>query len=297
MSLEYEPTMKKLLKLVARSFYEPHHVVITDILLENMLLSDAEFCAKMKMLNREFNKLIIRLKDDRLIKSDIKVETKEDNKQVLKSVYFFNYAEIRDVIKYKIFKMTTALEIKQIAEEEAFYCQVCDRYFSALDAQALVENFSFKCIFCKTELQENTHKNNEKDIELKELLSDLKSIITLLKEAEKFDIPSMDYFQILELKKEKERSGNAMEASDMANKVLEGNALKIELEQQDADSTEFSCMPELKANVKEKSSLEEFVTVNGKLKKLSEITEDDKDLMNEDEYTNYFEMYNKYHDS
>ncbi|KAM0681712.1 General transcription factor IIE subunit 1 [Glugoides intestinalis] len=297
MTLEYEPTMKKLIKLVTRSFYEPHHVVITDILLENMLLSDAEFCAKMKMLNREFNKLIIRLKDDRLIKSDIKVETKEDNKQVLKSVYFFNYAEIRDVIKYKIFKMTTALEIKQIAEEEAFYCDLCDRYFSALDAQALVENFSFKCIFCKTELQENTHKNNEKDIELKELLSDLKNVVILLKEAERFEIPSMDYFQILELKKEKERCDSAKEMADMSNKAPSGCALKIEPEKQDGDSNEFSCLPVLKTTLKEKSNLDDFVTVNGKPKKFSEITEDDKDLMNEDEYTNYFEMYNKYHES
>ena len=100
--LEYEPIMKKLLKLVVRSFYEPNHIVIMDIILENMLLSDVDFCGRMKMLSREFNKLIIRLKDDRLIKTDIKVESKEDNRQILKNIYFINYAEARDVIKYKI---------------------------------------------------------------------------------------------------------------------------------------------------------------------------------------------------
>lgn len=204
--LEYDPIMKKLLKLVVRSFYEPHHVVIMDLLLENLLLSDEDFCGRMKMLSREFNKLIIRLKDDRLIKADIKVESKENNRQILRNVYFINYAEARDVIKYKIFKMTKSLEIKKTSDDEAFYCATCEKYFSSLDAQALVENYLFKCVFCKSELEECTHKSKDNEIDLKEVLQTLDGIIVMLKEAERYEIPSLDYFQILEIKKEKENS-------------------------------------------------------------------------------------------
>lgn len=294
MHLEYEKTMKDLLKLVVRTFYEPHHVVITDILLENTLLSDAEFCVKMKMLSREFNKLIIKLKDDKLIKSDTKVENKEDNKQILKNVYFFNYVEVRDVIKYKIFKMTQALEVEKVSEDEAFYCKTCEKYFSALDAQALIENFVFKCIFCKNELQENTHKNCNTSLDLKELLINIKSIIKLLKEAEKHEIPSMDYFQILELKKSKEKDKAQPNMTEQNNTQNQSKSLKINDDMSETESEEFNIA---KSNPDQKDTgLEqtEMVTVNGILKPFSKVTEEDKELMNEEEYVKYFEIYSKY---
>lgn len=89
MAAEYDPIMKKLIKIVVRTFYELSHVVICDILLENILLSDSEFCSKMKMLNREFNKLIIKLKEDRIVKSETKMETTENKKTEFEECLFF----------------------------------------------------------------------------------------------------------------------------------------------------------------------------------------------------------------
>lgn len=286
---EYEQAMKNLLKLVVRSFYEPHHVVITDILLENVLLSDTEFCARMKMLSREFNRLIIRLKDDKLIKSDIKVETKEDNKQVLKNVYFFNYAEARDVIKYKIYKMRKALEVKKVSEDEALYCPACERHFSTLDAQALVEDYSFKCIFCKNELQECTHKSNDRELDMKELLSALNEIIVLLKVAEKYEIPSMDYFQILEIKKDKLEEKKS-EAKDESKK----GGLNVDKDEEPEEPSEETVRPVPEVAV-EAESINELVTVSGMEKPFSEVTEEDKEIMTEEEYTRYFEIYAAHH--
>lgn len=291
MVLEYEATMKRLIKLVVRTFYEAHHVVIADILLESILLSDFEFCERMKMLGREFNKLIIKLKDDRLVKCDIKVESKEDNRQIIKSVYFFNYAEVRDVIKYKIFKMTNALNAKKVSEDESFYCGTCDRYFSALDAQAFVENYVFKCLFCRNELQENIKNGNEKGVDLKELLDALNDIIKLLKEADKYEIPSMDYFQVLELKKSREKETAVNEAAEIEKNEAENNPLRIG-EDKETDSEEFSYTPAIEIKKEEKET-EQIITVNGISKKFSEITEEDKDMMNEDEYTKYFEIYSR----
>lgn len=293
--LEYEHVMKRLLKLVVRSFYEPQHVVVADILLENTMLSDADFCERMKMLSREFNKLVVRLKDDRLVKSDIKVESKEDNRQALRNVYYFNYAEARDVIKYKIFKMTKALEVRKVSEGEAFYCPVCERYFSALDAQALVEDYLFKCVFCKNELQECTHKSSDREIDLKELLSALDGIVSLLKEAEKYDIPSLDYFQILEIKKEKEEQAEneGQAVGQPEDKHKQGPPIMDE-EEKETGSEEIDAhtAPEAKNRLPE--SIGEVVTVGGASKLFSEVTEEDKELMSEEEYTRYFEIFSKY---
>jgi len=293
MQNEYEEPMKKLIKTVIRTFYEPCHVVITDILLENILLSDTEFCHRMKMLNREFNKLMIRLKDDRLIKSDIKVEVKENNKQILKTIYFFNYAEVRDILKYKIFKMTKALEIKKTELDDSFYCSSCEKCFSALDAQASMDNFVFKCIFCGTELEENISKKGSGGIELKELLDSLDAIIKMLKDTEKFKIPTMDYFQILELKKEKEKAKSSLQPTSAEDGKLAETKIQHDAEQDDYSSDSVKDVPYQIVESKTPSS-EDYVTVNGVKRLYSSITEDDKEMMDEDEYTKYFEIYSKY---
>lgn len=296
MNNDYEPVMKKLIKTVVRMFYDPQHAVIADILLESVLLSDSEFCAKMKMLSREFNKLIIKLKEDHLIKYDIKVEVQEDNKQLLRTVYFFNHAEVKDIIKYKIFRMTKILEEKMRVTEENFYCSTCDRTFSALDAQASMDGFVFKCIFCKNELQEHAAKVDQSEIDLKELMNSLSQVIDLLKVADSFKIPTLDYFQVLEMKKEKEKTETtqALQGQTKASAVVElfetpdaGNG--------EGEDDEFEDVAEPGEHTNtEAGSIDEFVLVNGAKRKFSEVTEEDKEAMDENEYTKYFEVYSKH---
>lgn len=291
MAADYEMAMKKLIKTVVRTFYEPCHIVICDILLENVLLNDTEFCGKMKMLSREFNKLIIKLKEERIVKSEIKMETREDNKQYLKNVYFFDYAEVKDIVKYKIFQMTKSLEVKRNADEEAFYCKSCDKSFSALDAQACIVNFVFKCIFCKNDLVENVKNTNTDELGLKELLAKMNGIISLLKEADKFDIPTMDYFQVLELKKEKEKLENTVVEEKTGAPTP--SSFLVETMQKDDDSDEFMVTKASPEQVNAQESFDQMVTVNGKPKKYSEICEIDLDQMTEDEYSLYYEIHMK----
>lgn len=296
MQSDYEVPMRKLIKTVVRTFYEPHHAVIADILLENVLLSDSDFCSRMKMLNREFNRLIVRLKDDRLVKSDIKVEVKEENKQILRTVYFFNYAEARDIIKYKIFKMTKALEVKKMSADEAFYCLVCERSFSTLDAQASMENFVFRCIFCKNELCENVAKSEHDSISMKELLKSLETIIRLLKNVDKFTIPTLDYFQVLEMKKERENCAlNRTGIQETKGDYPPDPPVKDDKECSEEYSDDFDpVVPIQKLDDCRSDLVGDYVTVSGVKKSFSEVTEEDKDLMDEDEYTKYFEMYSKH---
>lgn len=288
MAAEYESTMRKLIKTVVRTFYEPCHVVICDILLDSMLLSDNEFCSKMKMLNREFNKLIIKLKEERLVRSEIKMETKEDNKQYLRNVYFFDYAEVKDIVKYKIFQMTKSLEVQKNSDDEAFYCKTCDKSFSALDAQACIINFVFKCIFCKNDLIVNTKGHDENEVDLKELLLSLSDIILLLKETDKYSIPTMDYFQVLEIKKEK-LENNALEEKG----PVTSPPFLIESLQKDEDSEDFYTPKENGTSTKSIKLDDQILTVNGIAKGYSEITESDLDLMTEDEYSLYYEIHQR----
>ncbi|KAI5168568.1 transcription initiation factor TFIIE subunit alpha [Pancytospora epiphaga] len=291
MTYEYEPIMKELLRVVVRMFYEPQHIVITDMLLENILLSDLEFCERMKMMGREFNKLILRLKEDHLIKYDIKVEIQENNKQFIRTIYFFNYAEARDIIKYKMFKMTKLIEEKMKITEESFFCPSCERVFSTLDAQASMEGYVFKCAFCRNELIEHTGKADEAGIGLKELMSSLERVILLLKKADQYKIPTLDYFQVLEMKKEREgQQAAAIEAKEAAEKMAESVTVIPEVKDIDDGFEEEELILLQQENSLVKGSDDVYVSVGGVKKKLLEITEEDEEAMNEDEYTEYFEL-------
>lgn len=300
MNNDYDSVMKLLIKTVVRMFYEPSQVVITDILLKNILLSDIELCARMKLLNREFNKFIVRLKEDNLIKHNIKVEMQEDNRQMLRTLYFFNFAEVRDVIKYKIFKMAKTIEDKINISGEKYNCPICKRVFSTLEAQACMEEFVFKCIICKVELEEYVAKMDEDGIDLKKLMSSLEPVIKLLKEAEKYKIPSLDYFQVLEMKNANEKKTVAVNDEE---KKIESNEHRntmgfempdVSCADDDGFDDENDSSKRVKKGCESANNKGCMISVNSVLKNIFDITEEDKDNMTEEEYTNYFELYSKY---
>ena len=288
MPAEYDGVMKQLIQHVVRIFYEPQQVAITDILLESIMLSDVEFCSRMKLLSREFNKLIVKLKEDHLIKYDIKVEVQEDNKQFLRTVYFFNYAEVRDIVKYKIYKMTSLLEERKKVVGENYYCPVCERDFSALDAQGAMEGFVFRCVICESELVEQGTRLGEAGVDLKRLMGSLEPVIRLLKEAEKYTIPTLDYFQVLEMKKEAEKP-ETQPADDAPEKTPVVIPSIAEIQDDEGDFSESSeNNKKIRPNIVEENKV--LVSVDGVMKLVTEITEDDKDAMTEDEYTRYYEV-------
>lgn len=235
----------------------------------------------MKLLGREFNRLILRLKDDHLIKYDVKVEVQESNKQLLKTVYFFNFVETRNVIKYKIFQMAQQIEAQARMHEDTFFCTECDRGFTVLEAQARVEDFIFKCSFCGGELEERLVGGGEGGIDLKGLMGMLQPLVALLKEVDQYNIPSMDYFQVLEMKKAAVAKGAAapMEKAEKAVAVVED------------DGQEF-CSEEA-APQKAPAVAAEMVMVAGRPRPLLEITPEDLEEMTEEEYTAYFERYSE----
>lgn len=284
--MDYEPIMDKLIRKVVRKFYEPHHVVIADILLQNSLLYDVEICERMKMLSKEVNKLILKLKEDRIVKYETKVENREDNRQLLRTVYYINYAEVRDVIKYKIFKMTKSLEGNiRTAQTEGYVCKDCNREYSSLDAQCLMENYVFKCEDCKGDLVENKRDRSTDCMIYSNLMSELDDIVDLLKETDKFNIPSMDYFQVLEMKRDKEK-GKVARKEEVHTAPVSG------VEEFDLSKSYIDVEAE---TPKPSVFIEEFVTVNGVKKPFSEVTEEDKEVMNENEYEEYYAVYSRYY--
>ncbi|KAL0265908.1 UNVERIFIED_CONTAM: hypothetical protein PYX00_011625 [Menopon gallinae] len=205
--MEYEDAMKRLLQHFIRKFYDTQHVIVVDILLEKLLMFDSELCASLKILPKEFSKIVFRLREDKLLRQETKIENRENNYQEIKQVFYINYKEIRDVIKYKIFKMTKQLEGEMGKTEEIFVCTTCKKEFSILDAQALMSGFLFKCDECQGLLEESRRViENDPHNLYEKLMKSLKEIIDMLKEVDKHTIPSFDYFQALAVRRSREEA-------------------------------------------------------------------------------------------
>ncbi|EEQ82573.1 hypothetical protein NCER_100681 [Vairimorpha ceranae BRL01] len=286
--MDYLPQMKVLIKTVVRKFYEPHHSILVDIILENILIYDTELQKLMKMHNKEINKLLVALKEDKIIKYENKVEVYEDKRQYLRVVYYINYSEVKYVIKYKIYKITKKLEEDyKNSIKEGYYCTACDKQFSSLDAQIIMTNYIFKCDDCNGELVENGTINNLENLLNAKFMNSIQDIIILLKELDQFEIPSMDFFQLNEFKKE------------MLHKVEENEQPLEEITEEqfiinnDMHNEDIIIKQSSDEDII-KDTRNEMVTVKGISKMYSEITEEDKEQMDEDEYEKYFEVYSKY---
>ncbi|KRH92390.1 Transcription initiation factor IIE, alpha subunit [Pseudoloma neurophilia] len=297
MSNDYIPLMQSLIRNVLRKFYEPHHCVIMDILLEHLLLKENEICSHMHMLGKEFNRLIIKLREDKFIRQESKIETTPDGRQLLQQCYFLDFREIKDIIKYKIYKMGKIIskrENQNLSDIEIeFKCLECENIFSILEVQSFMKDFKFFCPDCDLILKETKTENS---FELHTLMmKDLKEIIEMLKQADKFDIPTMDYFQVLDLKKKNEQKKEE-KTIEIKTPIIEIEIKEESLSQNiltesfPEDNITFSDK-EIEIEPKKINKKEEpLISVNGEMKKLSEITTDDQEKMTEDEYEEYFRI-------
>lgn len=296
----HEP-MASLVRQLVRMFYDKHHVVIMDIMLAHMILSEEDIADKMKMLPREFNRLAIRLRDDKLLCTETVSDLKEDGKQITTTKFFLDFRVIRNAIKYKIYTMTQRLE-KKLRDTEStlgFGCEHCHTIYSVLDAQSFLslDDYTFRCPECKEPLQEKKEESREEKETIStvftSLMEEIAPIITQLKEIDKLGVPEMSRGKII-------LSQSQLEKKQEVAPEKEEEQEQISEEDSEPATTQDHIVLALE-QTKEKTltspnsqHIEENLTVKGIPKMFSEITEDDQDLMTESEYEKYFEVYEKY---
>ncbi|KAI5191213.1 transcription initiation factor TFIIE subunit alpha [Nematocida minor] len=291
--------MEELVQRVVRMFYEPCHVVIMDIMLRHLSLDEDDLADKMKLLPREFNRMAVRLRDDRLLSTETTSEMKDDGRQETRTRFFLDFRTIRDVIKYKIYTMTQRLE-RSLREKETVQglgCSLCNVTYSVLDAQSFLsmDDFSFKCPECKNSLTETKETaGNDKDAvsnTFSRMMDAVSPVIAQLKEIDAVGIPEIVRGkavaqQVLlpgHILYENMRTDEAAPKETVKAPIEE-----IEIAEEEKQKTEEAASG---ANL---DSEEETVLVEGVAKRFSAVTEADKERMSEEEYERYFELFEKY---
>lgn len=298
--MEYENLVASLLRTTARLFYDPPHCVVLDLLLDKLILYDFELTHSLKMLSKEFHKIVVKLKEDKLIKIENKIEN-IDGRQNVKTIYYLDFCQIKDTIKYKVYKMTKLFETQK---KELYACKTCHKEFSLIEIQSLVVDYKFICDECCDELAEKIE--NEENVDLHKLMmTEIQVLVDILRKLDSHDIKNMDYFQILKIREEREKK------SDVKSEGISGDVQKSEekieenndvnnifddgvADNYDANKHEF--MFDVNTNHKQKNhnvenEILEYVTVAGKKVLYHNVTAEDEDKMSAEEYEKYYEIY------
>ncbi|KAI5181591.1 transcription initiation factor TFIIE subunit alpha [Nematocida sp. AWRm80] len=306
--------VKDLVQRVTRMFYEPCHIVIMDIMLEYLVLAEEDLADKMKLLPREFNKMVVRLREDKLLSAETISDMQPDGRQTTHTLYFLDFRTIRDVIKYKIYTMTQQLE-KRMRECDGalvFGCPECKTVYSLLDAQSFlsVDDYTFKCPECKEELKEKKEVQEDKKENASHLFSLMMEIISelisQLKLLDTIGIPEMSRGQIIQATPS---SGQKqLHAPEIPQALSSEPVQQLEIYSDEPDLPEEDSINDSADiiigldDIEDKDTspildnrIEDTLTVNGVQKRFIDITEEDKDQMNEEEYEKYFDLYEKYH--
>lgn len=187
---EVPDNLQKLIQMVVRGFYTIEDVLIVDMLVRNLCLSEDNICDLLKFDRKMLRQRINTLKADKLLSTKMKVITLEDGKSQREQYYFINYKSFVNVIKYKLDHIRKKLEMEERDQTSraSFVCLNCQRTYTDLEADQLLDlaTQQLVCIICRTEVHEDSSATPRSDSRLMLTLfnEQLEPLFTLLKEVE-----------------------------------------------------------------------------------------------------------------
>ena len=153
---EVPATLKRLVRYVVRGFYEVEHAIVIDLLIRHPCVKEDDLLELLKFERKQLRALINTLKNDKFLKSRMRVETDGDGKMTKHNYYFINYSVFVNVVKYKLDHMRRKIETEQrdIANRASYRCPHCSNTYTDLEADQLLDMMTmlFLCTYCKNEV-------------------------------------------------------------------------------------------------------------------------------------------------
>ncbi|KXJ21248.1 General transcription factor IIE subunit 1 [Exaiptasia diaphana] len=160
--LEVPPVLKRLAKLVVRGFYEDEHVALVNVLTnaKHPCVKEEDLMELLKFDKRQLRQVIMRLKNDKLIKQRVHKEKQPDTGTMLTfNYYFINYKLFVNVVRYKLDHIRKKIESdeKQAKNRPSFLCTQCANKYSDLEVDRLIDMMTglLKCTYCSGTVEED----------------------------------------------------------------------------------------------------------------------------------------------
>jgi len=139
--------VEKLVRTIARAFYTDSFVIVLEILIREKYLREEEFAPRLKLVEKDVNKVVRQLESEMLIRyEDMVMDDGRTSK-----CYYIDYQIFANVIRYRIDLMVKAISSAERIEfnEVFFQCPTCSNRYSSLEAQKLLSaDYKFICSSC-----------------------------------------------------------------------------------------------------------------------------------------------------
>ena len=155
---EVPATLKRLIRYIARGFYTIEHALIIDLLVHHPCMKEDDILELLRLERKQLRALLVSLRNDKFLKSRMRVETDADGRTTRHNYYFINYSTFVNVVKYKLDVMRKKIEMEErdSTSRASFKCPACDKTFTDLEADQLFDPVQgvFLCTYCQMEVEE-----------------------------------------------------------------------------------------------------------------------------------------------
>ncbi|XP_033095952.1 general transcription factor IIE subunit 1-like [Anneissia japonica] len=181
--------LKKLAKLIIRGFYTFEHVLVIDFLVRNQIMKEDDMAELLKFDKKHLRLLLNQLKNDKIIKQTVRVETQPDGRTNRHNYYFINYKVFVNIVKYKLDKMRLKIESEERDStcKALFSCPGCKKVYNDFDAMDLLDldTGEMKCTHCGEIVQEDeSNVPSTAKLQIKDFVRQVEPLYELLQQVE-----------------------------------------------------------------------------------------------------------------
>ncbi|XP_041462380.1 general transcription factor IIE subunit 1-like [Lytechinus variegatus] len=184
--------LKSLAKYIMHGFYSVEHALVVDLLIRNTIMKEDDLADLLKFDKKQLRTLLMKIKNDKLLKQVMRVETQADGRAMRHYYYYINYKTFVNVVRFKLDRMRQKIENRERDStcKALFKCtgKECDRTYNEFDAGNLYDPFTMqmKCTYCGSEVLEDESAVPKRDAvtQMVTFNEQMKPIFDLLKDVE-----------------------------------------------------------------------------------------------------------------
>ncbi|UXI17190.1 hypothetical protein NH340_JMT03133 [Sarcoptes scabiei] len=194
--MEVPRPLKHLVQKVMRGFYPCEHVIVVDLLIRRVVLKEDEMIELLRFEKKQLRTTLALLKNDKLIKFKLRMETGLDGKAFRQNYYYINYKDFVNVVKYKLDHVRKKFELidRDNTSRASFICSYCRKSFTDLEVDMLLDiaTGELKCTHCGSDVAEDPNHLPKADSRkmLAKFNETMEPLYMLLKEIEDIRLTS-----------------------------------------------------------------------------------------------------------
>lgn len=203
----------RLLRMIARAFYQTEHIIVIDALCFHSTLSDMDLAHLLSMQIKPLRKIAGRLREDGLLSVQTRTERRTDGsggfysggpgqagkeRVTHRDWYYINFHRAIDCIKYRMWKLSKHVESigAPMTERKELVCPRCKSQYTELEVMDSIDPMTgdFLCHRCSHALDRVKEEEGVNENEsMKRLNSQLEPLLILMRQIDSTSVPENDF--------------------------------------------------------------------------------------------------------